>query len=291
MALGQARYAQINTPLSQKLAQKKCLIAVHRGSWGGNITQNTIGAYAAALQMGADMVESDVNATTDGVLYSFHDGNEKRVFGVDKGIREMDSKEVESYHPINTCNEPTAARINRLTEVLDFLSHGELLNIDRAWNIIPQLLEVLDRYPNAKYQVVIKAPLKAKEAYELLNAHPVKYMFMPICYSFEDVEAALSYPDLNVVGCEIIAFDAQTDLFSDACIQKIHDKNLYAWVNAITLGDVRTKPLYAKLDDDVSILQDPALGWGKLFEKKIDIIQTDWPAILYQYRQKILGVE
>ena len=63
------------------------------------------------------------------------------------------------------------------------------------------------------------------------------------------------------------------------------------WVNAITLGDVRTKPLYAKLDDDVSILQDPALGWGKLFEKKIDIIQTDWPAILYQYRQKILGVE
>ena len=126
---------------------------------------------------------------------------------------------------------------------------------------------------------MLKAPLKAKEAYELLNAHPVKYMFMPICYSFEDVEAALSYPDLNVVGCEIIAFDAQTDLFSDACIQKIHDRNLYAWVNAITLGDVRTKPLYAKL------------GWGKLFEKKIDIIQTDWPAILYQYRQKILGVE
>ena len=68
MALGQARYAQINTPLSQKLAQKKCLIAVHRGSWGGNITQNTIGAYAAALQMGADMVESGVNATTDGVV-------------------------------------------------------------------------------------------------------------------------------------------------------------------------------------------------------------------------------
>lgn len=90
--------------------------------------------------MGADMVESDVNATKDGVLYSFHDGNEKRVFGVDKSIRDMDSAEVEGYYPINACNEPTAARINRLTEVLDFLSNGELLNIDRAWNIIPQLL-------------------------------------------------------------------------------------------------------------------------------------------------------
>lgn len=284
------RYAQINTPLSQKLAQKKCLIAAHRGSWGGNIAQNTVGAYKAALQMGADIVETDVNATTDGVLYSFHDGNEQRVFGVEKSIRQMDSKEVESYHPINTCNELTAARINRLTEVLDFLSHGELLNIDRAWNIIPQLLEVIDRYPNAKYQVVIKAPLKAKAAYEYLNAHPVKYMFMPICYSFEDVEAALSYPDLNVVGCEIVAFDEQMELFSDESIQRIHDRNLFVWVNAVTLGDVGVRPLYAKLDDDVSVLEDPSLGWGKLFEKKIDVMQTDWPALLYQYRRKILGV-
>lgn len=290
MALGQMRYAQINTPLSQKLAQKKCLIAAHRGSWGGNIAQNTVGAYKAALQMGADIVETDVTATTDGVLYSFHDGNEQRVFGVEKSILQMDSKEVESYHPINTCNELTAARINRLTEVLDFLSHGELLNIDRAWNIIPQLLEVLDRYPNAKYQVVIKAPLKAKAAYEYLNAHPVKYMFMPICYSFEDVEAALSYPDLNVVGCEIIAFDEQMELFSDESIQRIHDRNLFVWVNAVTLGDVGVRPLYAKLDDDVSVLEDPSLGWGKLFEKKIDVMQTDWPALLYQYRRKILGV-
>lgn len=284
------RYAQINTPLSQKLAQKKCLIAAHRGSWGGNIAQNTVGAYKAALQMGADIVETDVNATTDGVLYSFHDGNEQRVFGVEKSIRQMDSKEVESYHPINTCNELTAARINRLTEVLDFFSHGELLNIDRAWNIIPQLLEVLDRYPNAKYQVVIKAPLKAKAAYEYLNAHPVKYMFMPICYSFEDVEAALSYSDLNVVGCEIIAFDEQMELFSDESIQRIHDRNMFVWVNAVTLGDVGVRPLYAKLDDDVSVLEDPSLGWGKLFEKKIDVMQTDWPALLYQYRRKILGV-
>lgn len=283
------RYAQINTPLSQKLAQKKCLIAAHRGSWGGNITQNTVGAYKAALQMGADIVETDVTATTDGVLYSFHDGNEQRVLGVEKSIRQMDSKEVENYHPINTCNELTAARINRLTEVLDFLSHGELLNIDRAWNIIPQLLEVLDHYPNAKYQVVIKAPLKAKAAYEYLNAHPVKYMFMPICYSFEDVEAALSYPDLNVVGCEIIAFDEQMELFSDESIQRIHDRNLFVWVNAVTLGDVGVRPLYAKLDDDVSVLEDPSLGWGKLFEKKIDVMQTDWPALLYQYRRKILS--
>ena len=113
---------------------------------------------------------------------------------------------------------------------------------------------------------------------------------MPICYSFEDVEAALSYSDLNVVGCEIIAFDEQMELFSDESIQRIHDRNMFVWVNAVTLGDVGVRPLYAKLDDDVSVLEDPSLGWGKLFEKKIDVMQTDWPALLYQYRRKILGV-
>ena len=32
------------------------------------------------------------------------------------------------------------------------------------------------------------------------------------------------------------------------------------WVNAVTLGDVGVRPLYAKLDDDVSVLEDPSLG-------------------------------
>ena len=36
----------------------------------------------------------------------------------------------------------------------------------------------------------------------------------------------------------------------------------------------------------VSILDDPAKGWGKLMDKGIEIIQTDWPALLYDYRAK-----
>ena len=290
MALGQARFAHINANLSDKLSQKKCLIAVHRGSWGGNITQNTIGAYKAAFQMGADMVESDVNSTTDGVLYSFHDGHEPDVFGVDKCIKQMSSQEVEALRPLTSCRQRADTRINRLSEILDYLPKDGLLNIDRAWDIFPQVLQELDRHPDALHQVVLKAPLKAKAAFEALSAHPVKYMFMPICYSMQDVEEALRYADVNVVGCEIIAFDRNAELFDDENIRKIHERNLYTWVNAIVLGNIGVRDLFGKLDDDVSILEDPALGWGKLFDKHIDIIQTDWPALLYQYRRLALGV-
>lgn len=291
MIYGQERFSEINQTLNAKLAEKKCLIAVHRGSWGGNIIQNTVEAYIAAFKMGADMVESDVNSSTDGVLYSIHDGHEPDVFGVTKCVKTMDSEEIESYHPINTVGLGCSRRISRLTEVLEFLPKDKMLNIDRAWDIFPKVLEVLDRYPEARHQVVLKAPLKAKEALEALNAHPVKYMFMPICYSVADVEAALAYADINTVGAEIIAPSTDSELFQDENIAKIHAKGLYCWVNAINLGDANGRPgLYAGLDDDISIIQNPDLGWGKLFEKKIEILQTDWPAILYAYRASALNV-
>lgn len=69
-----------------------------------------------------------------------------------------------------------------------------LLNIDRAWDIFPKLVTVLDAYPEAVKHVIIKAPLREKGAISFLNDHPVKYMFMPICYSMADVEEALSWP-------------------------------------------------------------------------------------------------
>lgn len=281
---GQERFASINHVLNEKIAKEKHLIAVHRGSWGGNIIQNTVEAYIAAIKMGADMVEADVNASTDGILYSFHDGHEPDVFGVKKNIKTMDSAEIESYHPINTVTLRCSRRINRLTEILEFLPEGVLLNIDRAWDIYPQVLEVLDRYPKALSQVVLKAPLRATEAFEALEAHPVKYMFMPICYSMADVDAALAHTEINTVGAEIIAPKPESELFGDEAIAAIHAKGLYCWVNAINLGDFNRDGLFGGLDDDVSVIRDPALGWGKLFDKKIDILQTDWPALLYAYR-------
>lgn len=288
--IGQERYAEINARLNRLLERNRCLIAVHRGSWGGNICQNTVAAYKAAVAMGADMVETDINASTDGILYSIHDGYEKEIWGVEQSVKTMDSAQIEGYHPINTVGNPIAGRISRLTEILDYLPEHVLLNIDRAWDIFPQLLALLDQYPKALSHVIIKAPLRAREALAVLDAHPVKYMFMPICYTMADVEEALTWAHINTVGCELTAFTDEDELFQDSAIEVLHARGLYAWVNAIQLGDWQRKPLYGSLDDDISVLQDPALGWGRIFGKKIDIIQTDWPALLYRYRKEYFSL-
>ena len=64
------------------------------------------------------------------------------------------------------------------------------------------------------------------------------------------------------------------------------------WVTdrALTLTDVPPyKPLYGDLDDDISILEGPDRGWGRLFDKQIDVIQTDWPALVKNYRFGRIG--
>ena len=288
---GKREYAQINALLNKKLEEKKHLIAVHRGSWHGNIIQNTVPSYIAAIKMGADMVECDLEISTDGKLFSFHGNHEQDVLGTTKPITMMSAAEIKSITPHNCYTLISDMRLNTLEEILDFLPEGILLNIDRSWDKFPQVLEVLDRYPKALTHVLLKAPMKATQALEILQKHPVKYMFMPICYTAADVEAALSWQDINTVGAEIITSTAQDELYQDAVIADIHNKGLFCWVNALSLGDyghdyLPRRSLFGDLADDISVIQNPDLGWGKLMEKKIDIIQTDWPAILRDYREQ-----
>ena len=297
MVFGQKCFASNNELLNSKLEEKKHLIAVHRGSWTGNIIQNTIPAYTCSFKMGADMVECDVNRTVDGVLYAFHDGYEPDIFRVQKSIKQMTSAEVDAYHPYNAIRQQSKRPIERLSDILDWLPADKLLNIDRAWDIFPFVLEELDRHPRAVQQVVLKAPVRGlfhgvpvEKALSALQKHETKYMFMAICYTMKDVEKALSLENVNVVGCELIAHKETDEVYQDETIEYIHSNGLFTWVNSIQLGSYGRDPLFGPLDDDVSLLDDPDKGWGQLFRKGIDVIQTDWPAILHDYRKEKLHI-
>ncbi|MBQ1861106.1 MAG: glycerophosphodiester phosphodiesterase family protein [Clostridia bacterium] len=290
MAFGKEQYREINELLNAKFEEKKVLICAHRGSWHGNVIQNTTMAYKAALMQGADIVETDTTASYDGEVFSIHDGVEPRLFGWNKNSAHLSADQISAFHPLNGLGEPSSHHIQKLEEVFDFLCHDELINIDRTWRAAGKVPALLDQHPHMLRQAILKAPLSHREILDQLENHPVKYMFMPICYSLADVEEALAYRNLNMVGVELIAFSNDDELFSDEAIRYIHSKNLFTWVNALTLTDVPPyKPLYGDLDDDISILEGPDRGWGRLFDKQIDVIQTDWPALVKNYRFGRIG--
>ena len=292
MQFGRPCFRENNDLLNALFERKKVLICAHRGSWRGNVTQNTTIACQAALMQGTDILETDTTATTDDVVLSLHDGVEPEMFGLPlRCSLKMTSAQIEELYPRNALGQPSSHRVQRLEDVLAFLSHDELINIDRAWRARDLVLPLLDRFPGMRRQAIIKAPLDAVALLEQLDDHPVKYMFMPICYSLADVEKALSYRNLNMVGVELIAHTEADELYSDEAIRYLHSKDLFCWVNALVITDCNPiAALYGSLDDDHSILDGPDAGWGVLIDKGIDVIQTDWPSILRDYRLKKLGV-
>ena len=283
--VGQERFREINKLLNKKLDQKKVLIAVHRGSWGGSIIENTILAYMAALQQGADMFECDLIKSTDGVLYTFHSGYENRLLRQTEKLKTMSSEMIDSLTYYNCIGDATRQHVQRFEAVLKHFLGGELFNIDRAWSILPEVDALMRKYPHAIHQAVIKTP--AQEEYlEFFQNCPMKYMYMPICSTVEEVKKALSYSDINMVGVEAIAKSAEAELFDPVNIQWMKDQGLYVWTNAITLSDHEKHILCAGFDDNRAIMEGPDGAWGVLMDRGYNVLQTDWPTQMSQYREQ-----
>jgi len=282
--IGNKNYKDITKLLNGKLALEPFLIAVHRGSSMGNIIENTLPAFYAAMQSGADILEIDVVRSSDGKYYLFHDGNERRLLGQEINIREMDSAFIDSLNYRNNIGQVVNYKVEKLENVLTSLKgSGMLLNLDRSWDDWDTLLPFLDKFDMAD-QIILKSPVN-QSCLSILEQHPVKYSYMPIIKKIDEIDEVLSYQDINLTGMELIAKDKDSVFFQDNIISGIKERELFIWLNAIVLN--HKDVLYAKYDDDQSIIKGPAYGWGKLVEKGCDIIQTDWPSLLDNYRIEI----
>ena len=80
-------------------AFKKPLIIAHRGSQTVNhYPENTLPAFAEALQLGAQGIELDVWLTRDGELAVFHDRRLSRLTGLDQNIDRCSSVQLQQLH-------------------------------------------------------------------------------------------------------------------------------------------------------------------------------------------------
>ena len=101
-------------------------VIAHRGFCAGH-AENTIGAFQAALDVGADLLETDVHISKDGQVIVAHDADLSRVAG----------------------------RPGLVSE----LTATELASIDLGFGQgFPTLVEVLEAFPGAKFNIDLKAP-------------------------------------------------------------------------------------------------------------------------------------
>lgn len=118
------------------------LAIAHRGG-AGDYPENTLEAFAASLALGFRYLETDVHLTADGVLVAFHDPSLDRVTSRTGAIADLRWAEVQQAEVLGT--DGSVGRISRLEEILDAFPDARF-NIDpKADATVDPLADVLDR--------------------------------------------------------------------------------------------------------------------------------------------------
>ncbi|OQY32532.1 MAG: hypothetical protein B6241_10650 [Spirochaetaceae bacterium 4572_59] len=269
--------------LNRRFVENGVLIAAHQGFGGGNIVLNTPNAMLNAINCGAEIVELDISRSKDGDFFIFHQDLEPRHLMVNKKMDEMSTDEIKELYLWNNACTPSAFHVPTLTEMMNILKTEEVLvNIDKFDLLGKDLLDELDMY-GMEDKILLKGKAQ-KPLLDTVAAHGRDYMFMPVVFSKEDIEYALSYPDIDIVGFEVIFSDLKQDHIQSDYLMELRAKGYFLWVNAITLG--KDFCLSADIDDDLSMLDNPDKGWGRLIDMGFNVIQTDWTLMLKNYLMK-----
>jgi glycerophosphoryl diester phosphodiesterase len=106
----------------------------HRGEPVGH-RENTLPAFAAAADAGADMVEIDLRRTRDGAIVVLHDQTLERLWGLDASVGDLDLAEVVALGEGDV-------RIPTLPAVLDAVALPLMVDFTRR-EVVPGGLEAV----------------------------------------------------------------------------------------------------------------------------------------------------
>ncbi len=115
------------------------LVMAHRGE-SGNVPENTMAALEAAVELGVDVVESDVHLTKDDQIVLFHDDSLMRTTGEEGTVRDYTLEELREFDLGYTFSTDGGTT---------FPFRGKGLKI-------VTLQEVFERFPNTMFNLDIK---------------------------------------------------------------------------------------------------------------------------------------
>ena len=263
-------------------AKEKIIIVAHRGVFGGNIPCNTMAAYEIALKQGADMLETDVNATADGKLICFHPGMEKEHLAKKVSLPQMPWSEVSKLRFANIDDHVTQFGILTFDDFLETFKDRCFINVDKFWDNPEAIYQTVKRHGMLD-QIVVKAP-PTDGVLRVLEELAPELAYMPVVRVNFDGHEELMKKNVNYVGIEALFFDDSDEIVSEAFIDRVHRDGKLMWVNSI-IYDYKEQ-IAAGHSDDTALTESEELGWGWLADRGFDLIQTDWPMMLIDYLKR-----
>jgi glycerophosphoryl diester phosphodiesterase len=254
------------------------LVVAHRGCWKHNAPENSLSAFKACVDIGADAIEMDVRRTRDGVLVIMHDETVDRTTNGKGRVQDLTLKQLRRLRLRKGSGGPRA-RLTReapptFEEAMIALRGSILVNVDAKANIFEAALDVVERTGTAG-QVIMKRGVHATDA-PLLQVAPFnRVLAMPIVAERKGTAAALLQSQLTVTppAVELVFADLA---YLHAAAPMIQQAGSRVWVNTL-------KRKHAGGMRDVDALAHPDAVWGRLIDAGATVIQTDEPLALRKY--------
>lgn len=124
------------------------LFLSHRGE-SDDAPENTLSAFALAMERDSDGIELDIRLTSDGFTVVVHDADLKRVAKNDAVVSATPLEALQAIHPVPL-----------LTDVLALLKPGKHLQIELKGSdlgIVPALKNILDNWCGDRKQLAISS--------------------------------------------------------------------------------------------------------------------------------------
>ncbi|MCM1103759.1 MAG: glycerophosphodiester phosphodiesterase [Clostridium sp.] len=199
-------------------------VTAHRG-YSSGYPENTMPAFLAAMDAGADWIELDVQQTADGEVVVMHDSNFKRTAGVDRNVWDMAYREVAELDVGSFCApEFAGTHVSTLAEVLEECGGRIKLNIEikptgHETDLVERVVSLVREYDVVEDCVVASMSYSVLEEVKALDEEVQTVYVMQSAYG--------NFADLK----DADHFSVRYNYVTDSMVDTVHaqGKELYAW--------------------------------------------------------------
>ena len=279
------------------------MVVAHRGSWWDDgkivLAENSISAIDRAVGIGAEMVELDVQKTSDGAYVILHDKTLDRTTTCQGMVAETTLDAVRACHlVIEGTGEETAEVVPTLEEAFKAIDGRILMNVDIKLGVeeLANVMRIAADMGVAD-QLVIKngtgTPDEIEAARATLQAIGAPVLFMPILDDSKVTklaDLAAAYDAFSPEAVEVLnRWEPGTPITVDGGLNFTPEARALAYANDTHLW---INTLFQGGDANISggrgdpIAVGPGLteeGWGYWVENGATIFQTDEPEALIAY--------
>ena len=192
-------------------------IVAHRG-YSARFAENSLAAFEQAIACGADLVETDVRMTRDGVLVCWHDPDLRRVAGAEVEIA------ASSADALSAMALPGGARVCRLADVLALVRGRVALLLDVKIDDAAGRAAIIDAVAAAGMTDHVVYGVRNAEHARALTA--AKACFARLAMPAQP-DALDAFPPEQLLGARL--WEDQVD---GPAIERIRSRQLEVWVTA-----------------------------------------------------------